>query len=327
MNEIVVFAGAYMLDILMGDPVWLPHPVRLIGLLISRLEALLRGISSEKSAGLIMTFLVAGSIFCIFYAIDKALSLHPSALSYLILIYLTSTTIATNGLLKAGRGIIRALEDGEIIMARQRLSEIVGRDTGVLDEKGILRATIESMAENTSDGIIAPMFYYAIGGLPLAMTYKAINTLDSMVGYRDERYRRFGWASARLDDIANFLPARITGVLIVFSVLVIKILKDPTHALRITHHASRIMLHDGRRHPSPNSGIPESAMAGALGIRLGGPAYYNGVLVEKPFIGDEVSISEDLYMNSARGVMIITLITSFTGFLFTSLILYWRSLL
>jgi len=164
------------------------------------------------------------------------------------------------------------------------------------------------------------------------MTYKAINTLDSMVGYKNERYKNLGWAAARLDDIANYIPARITGVLIVISTLLITILKSPVHALRITHYALRIMLRDGSNHPSPNSGIPEAAMAGALGIRLGGPSFYEGILVEKPYIGEDKSgvkrqRYDQVYLNASGDAISIVKFTSLLGFGLALILLYIRTII
>jgi adenosylcobinamide-phosphate synthase len=226
---------------------------------------------------------------------------------------------------------------------------IVGRDTESLDRKGILRATIETLSENSSDGIIAPMFYFAIGGLPLAMTYKAINTLDSMVGYKNERYLNFGWASARLDDIANFLPARITGSIVVIASFMVgalqSVVQNSSRWFRMIYDAQpllhaaknssdfhrvsgmealRIMIRDGSRHVSPNSGIPEAAMAGALGVKLGGPSSYGGMVSEKPFIGDERSSSEEFYLDASEMALTITKVTSVLGLFAALLVLYVR---
>ncbi|MFZ6016376.1 MAG: adenosylcobinamide-phosphate synthase CbiB [Nitrospirota bacterium] len=222
---------AYFLDIAIGDPKWLPHPVRIMGRAITSLEDFLRfsiqsieqGAKSkenfEKLAGVFLVMVIIGLTYGLSYIIDSALltshfSFLTSYFSLLVMVYLISTTLATKGLIDSARTVIEALKSRNIEAARENLHHIVGRDTDSPDEKGVLRATIESLAENASDGIIAPLFYFAIGGLPLAMTYKAINTMDSMVGYKNGRYRYFDWAAARLDDIANYIPARITGVLI-----------------------------------------------------------------------------------------------------------------
>jgi adenosylcobinamide-phosphate synthase len=176
--------------------------------------------------------------------------------------------------------VVEALEAGQVSEARRRLSWIVGRDTENLDREGMLRATLETVAENLSDGVIAPLFYLMIGGVPLALAFKAASTLDSMVGYNNERYRHFGWASARLDDLWNYLPARLTAWLMV-------------GAARLRgwdwRSARRIWLRDGGKYPSPNAGLPQAALAGALRIRLGGPAAYGGIRKEKPYLGDDDS--------------------------------------
>ena len=181
--------------------------------------------------------------------------------------------------------------------ARNELSCLVGRDTSSLDEKGITRALLETVAENTSDGVIAPLFYLAIGGPPLAMAYKAINTLDSMVGYKNEKYLYFGRASARLDDIANYIPARITAILLAVAAFILR--KDWRRAWRIT-------LRDSGNHPSPNSGYPEAAVAGALGRRLGGLSYYGGMPSNKPFIGDDAGEFQVRDVREAGRLMLMT---------------------
>ncbi|HXW69164.1 MAG TPA: adenosylcobinamide-phosphate synthase CbiB, partial [Dissulfurispiraceae bacterium] len=203
-----------------------------------------------------------------------------------VVVCLTASTMAIRGLITSAQAVIRPVKTGDLEKARLNLSKIVGRDTHSLSREDILKATMESLAENLSDGFIAPLFYLLIGGLPLAMVYKAVNTLDSMVGYNNDVYRHFGWAAARLDDIANYLPARITGLLIVLATFPVMLFKDTLRALTATRRSFTTMLRDGKKHLSPNSGIPEAAMAGALGIRMGGPSAYGGVVVEKPYIGD-----------------------------------------
>lgn len=293
---------AFLLDICIGDPRWLPHPVRIIGGAITKMESLLRwlivarngSVQATRFAGVLLAMAITGATFALSYAIISVLlsSLLTFYLSVFLLVYLTSTTIATRELISSARLVIGCVKEKDLESARRHLSMIVGRDTGRLSDREVLKATMETLAENLSDGVIAPLFYLAIGGLPLAMTYKAINTLDSMVGYRNDKYRDFGWASARLDDIANYVPARITGGLIVLSSLVM------SRSLPAVTFSMKTMLRDGRKHLSPNSGIPEAAMAGALGIRMGGPSVYGGVVVEKPYIGenrreDFVAASED----------------------------------
>lgn len=280
---------AFILGLFIGDPVWLPHPVRGIGWLIRKIEGILRGNIRKKEkierlSGLFLVITVVVFTYVPFYILNSLL-LFPSSsstinsLTILIMVYLISTTIAVKGLTDSAKLVIKYVGDRNLEEARKGVSHIVGRDTEKLDERGILKATIESLAENASDGIIAPIFYFAIGGLPLAMTYKAINTMDSMVGYKNDKYRHFGWAAARLDDIANYIPARITGILIAISSAIIY------RSLFTVQSSLKTMLYDGKKHPSPNSGVPEAAIAGALGIILGGPSTYGGIVVEKPYIG------------------------------------------
>jgi adenosylcobinamide-phosphate synthase len=192
-------------------------------------------------------------------------------------IFLAYTTLATRSLHVETKKVLQALEAGDLERARRELSLLVGRDTAHLDEPEILRALVETIAENISDGVIAPLFYLGLGGPAWAMTYKAINTLDSMVGYKNERYRHIGWASARLDDLANFFPARLAGLMIALSSFILgKSWRD----------SLTILGRDHGRHESPNSAWPEAAMAGALGVQLGGLNYYFGQPNQKPFIGD-----------------------------------------
>ena len=289
---------AFLLDLAIGDPRWLPHPVRMIGKAITHAENSLRAIfreRGEKAAGILLVVLIvipsALTALTIVTLLKQATAGPLMLISKAVMIYFAGTTIALRELLSSANQVTESVRAGLLADARRNLSMIVGRDTAELSEDGVLRATIETLSENLSDGVIAPVFYIAIGGLPLAIAYKAINTLDSMVGYKNEKYIRFGWASARLDDIANYIPARLSGLLIVIAAFLVCLFREPLNSFRITHHSLRIMLRDGRNHTSPNSGMPEAAMAGALGVRLGGPSTYGGIVVEKPYIGDAVSES------------------------------------
>lgn len=308
-----------MLDLAMGDPRWLPHPVTIIGGGIKKVELFLRRYFTtpirERWAGVLMVISIVVPVMAIALFIMSGLRTLQAQNNWgipctVVLVYLVSTTIALRGLTDSARLVIESVKDGSMKAARYKLSMIVGRDTENLTEKDVLKATVETLAENLSDGIIAPIFYLVIGGLPLAMAYKAINTLDSMVGYKNERYMHFGWAAARLDDFANFLPARITGILIVVSVFVIGVVKDTLNSLSVAARSFMIMLRDGRNHTSPNSGVPEASMAGALGIRLGGPSTYGGVLVEKPYIGE--AAKED-YLSAAEEAVPIVQVASVVG--------------
>lgn len=279
-SSIIFFA--FLLDLFLGDPRWFPHPVVMIGRAISLGETILRRFAKVKTAEL-----VAGGILAViipvsaFVAVDFIIKLishiHYWA-GWLAAIFFGYTTIAAKSLYAESQRVTKRLYATDIQGAREELSYLVGRDTHNLDEKEVVRALVETVAENTSDGVIAPLFYLAIGGPPLAMAYKAVNTLDSMVGYKNERYLYFGRASATLDDIANYIPARLTAVLIMLAAFVLR--KD-------WRGAGRITLRDRRNHPSPNSGYPEAAVAGAIGRRLGGLSYYAGIPNNKPFIGDE----------------------------------------
>jgi adenosylcobinamide-phosphate synthase len=191
-------------------------------------------------------------------------------------VVLAATALATRSLISEARAVLTAVRSGAIDVARNRLSRIVGRDTRSLDCREICRAVIETVAENTSDGIVAPLLYLAIGGVPTAMAYKAVNTLDSMIGHSGPPYEWFGKVSARLDDVANFVPSRVTAALMAFASVVAG--GHPWQALRIWRR-------DGRRHRSPNAGQVEASMAGALGVRLGGSSFYDGVEIRRPFIG------------------------------------------
>lgn len=317
---------AFLLDLAIGDPGWLPHPVRIIGSAIAKTEVILRRYLKtplqEKSGGVLLVIMIVAPVFGIAFFIQKIIvsnapSLHYSinALGLIVLIYLTSTTIAVRELINSARIVIESVKNKDIESAKSNLGMIVGRDTGNLSEKGILKATIETLSENLSDGIIAPLFYLTIGGLPLAMAYKAINTLDSMVGYKNDKYKNFGWAAARLDDIANYIPARISGILIVIVSFFV------SRSLFTVHCSLKTMINDGRKHLSPNAGIPEAAIAGALGVKLGGPSTYNGIEIQKPYIGMEKT---ENYLIASEKAMDIIKVSSLIGTGIAVIILYIR---
>ncbi len=294
MISATVLLLAFVLDLLIGDPRWLPHPVRFIGSAISTMERVLRSAvaspAAERTAGFVLVIVIVAPVYFLTGVIVLLLNRLSEQVSVLAgtaaLVVLTATTIATHGLLRSAGLVISSIREGSLESARKHVSMIVGRDTGELSEQGVLRATIETLAENLSDGIVAPLFYLALGGLPLAMAYKAINTLDSMVGYKSDRYRYFGWAAARVDDAANYLPARLTGLIIAVAAFLSACVKDAAKGVAALRRSLAIMARDGRKHPSPNSGVPEASMAGAIGVTLGGPNVYSGVLINKPVIGD-----------------------------------------
>lgn len=266
-------AAGVALDLALGDPQWLPHPVRAVGWFARVAERLLRATRLPlRIAGAIFWLLVVGTFTAIVWATVRLG--HEWAGVYWIYSLLACRDLDV----EAGR-VIGALEERDHEKARKRLSWIVGRDTAALDEREMVRATVETVAENLSDGVIAPLFYLALAGPAGMAAYKAVNTLDSMVGYRNERYADFGWASARIDDAANFIPARITAVLIWIAALL-----PGFNAVR----AFRVTLRDGGSQPSPNSGFPEAAVAGALGVQLGGVNFYQGKRSVKPALGDAV---------------------------------------
>ncbi len=306
---------AYVADLVLGDPKRYPHPVRLIGSAILFFERrwLRRGDSPFHQAllgGILMVLIVGGTGFMIWGMIRLAEGVHPT-ISSLVSIFFAYTTLATQNLYVEVRKIIKLLEKGDLSRARKDVGFLVSRDTDALDEREICRALIETTSENTSDGIVAPLFYLVIGGPPLAVAYKALNTLDSMVGYKNGRYRYFGWASARADDLANLIPARLTALLFVLSSLLLR---------RDWKKAGKIAWRDGRKNISPNSGYPEAAVAGALGIQLGGRNVYFGRAVTKPLIGDLLKpitlkeVKESLHLmigTSLIAVLIAILILQF----------------
>jgi adenosylcobinamide-phosphate synthase len=273
-----VILAAVILDLLIGDPRWFPHPVVYIGRLIEALEKALRRLVRNERLGGMLLLIMAVGITCLLTVALLAIAYAVSPyLGFGVAVILSWSSLAARSLHRESRLVADALGRGDLATARRCLSFIVGRDTAGLSEPEVWRATVETVAENTSDGVIAPLFYLCLGGPVLAIAYKAVNTLDSMVGYRNERYKSFGWASARVDDLANFMPARLTGMLMVAVA--------PLFGFQ-PGNAWRIMRRDGRNHSSPNSGIPEAAVAGALGVRLGGASVYSGKRVEKPTIGD-----------------------------------------
>lgn len=272
---------AYILDLIFGDPQNIIHPVQIIGKIISLGEKILL---KEKSgsrykffAGIILNIFVVSITYgltCLIYKSSKI-----SGVFILIEIYLMYTVFSVNSLAREGNRVYNILKEGNIEKARKDLSYLVSRDTETMDEKMIIRSTMETISENTVDGIVAPMFYMFLGGLPLAMTYKAINTLDSMVGYKNERYMDFGKFSAKIDDVVNFIPARITGVLIVAASMI----------LRYNYKNSlKMFIRDRKNHSSPNSAHAEASVAGALGVQFGGRVSYFGKEADKPTIGDKI---------------------------------------
>ena len=274
-----IFFGAYIVDLIIGDPHRFPHPVVIIGKFVGFLERGMGGFIDKKKAGIILWFTVVIPVYFITLGIVEGCFFINPLFGMIISVFLASLTLATKSLYDESKTVLNALNRGNMEEARKRLSMIVGRDTKDLNEEEILRAVIETVSENLSDGILTPMFYLTLGGVPLAMAYKAVNTLDSMVGYKNDEYRDIGCFSAKMDDMANLIPARLTGFIIIFSAFI----------LRLNWRDSwRIMRRDGQNHSSPNSGISEAAVAGSLGIQLGGENRYFGEIVRKPTIGDKI---------------------------------------
>jgi adenosylcobinamide-phosphate synthase len=276
-EDVVALAFGFVLDQLLGDPPNWPHPVRWIGRWIGFLESILRRVFRERLGGLVLLVVVTGSVAGVSWGIlELAGWWNPWARAAAagVLIYYG---LAARSLARETEAVLIPCEKGDWMEARNRLSGIVGRDTHDLSAEEIHRACIETVAENTTDGVIAPLFYAALAGPVGLWAYKAVNTLDSMVGYRNARYLHFGWASARIDDLANYLPARLTYFLLCCAAALLE---------RRGFDALRIGWRDSRKHPSPNSGWAEAAMAGALGVLLGGPSRYGGILSEKPCLGE-----------------------------------------
>lgn len=282
MYLVVVTALAFALDAVLGDPRWLPHPVVAMGRVISWAEPRLRAAFSDSPAGRRRAgrVLAAGLpviSFCLVWAVLAPLGAISPAARFAVEVYLCYQLLAACELRRQSLAVAHALRAGGLVAARRAVGMIVGRDTSVLDAAGCIRAAVETVAENASDGVVAPLLYMMVGGAPLAAAYKAVNTLDSMLGYKNERYIDFGRASARLDDAANWIPARATALCMVAAA--------PLAGLDAAG-AFRVWRRDRAAHLSPNAGQPESAAAGALGVRLNGPGVYGGVLVQKPYVGD-----------------------------------------
>ncbi len=272
-----ILPAAFILDAVLGDPRWLPHPVRWMGRAIAACEPLFRRVTSRESlaGGLYAACLICGTWLITYLTIEISQKIHP-LLRIGIEIVLIFYCLSARSLADAAREIYHCLMNAKVDLARQKVSLIVGRDVSRYDAAAIARATVETVSEKLVDGVTAPLFFAAIGGAPLAMMYKMINTLDSMVGYKNDAYHRFGKASARIDDIFNYVPVRLTVPII-------------SLAGGILAGRGRLSLRtavtEGANHTSPNAGFAEAALAGVLRVKLNGPNFYHGKLVEKPYIG------------------------------------------
>ena len=288
MRIILLMLGGFILDGIFGDPAWLVHPVVIMGKAITALEKFLRKRlpntpEGERLGGRILamalpvgTLLITGGVCWLFYRISPILG-------FAIELLWCAQALAAKGLAQESTNVYRELVKGDLPASRRAVSRIVGRDTAELTSEGVTKAAVETVAENASDGVIAPLFYMMLGGAPLALVYKAINTMDSMVGYKNEKYLNFGRAAAKLDDAANYLPSRIAALLWIASAALTG--NDAKSAWRIWRR-------DRRKHASPNSAQTESACAGALNVQLAGPATYFGKYCDKPTIGDAVRAIE-----------------------------------
>lgn len=311
----LAFWLGYIADLVFGDPYWMPHPIRLIGKQIELTENLLRRVFSKESmlkgAGIILLVSVVGSAFALPYFLLKgAYNLSPYLAIGLeaLMVY---QILATKCLHVETDKVRVALLNDDIKAARYAISMLVSRDTEKMEKEDIIKAAVETMTENIVDGIISPMFFIALGGAPLGFAFKAVNTLDSMVGYKNDKYMNLGWASAKFDDLANYIPARLTAWLVIFSSFILGL--DAKNAIKI-------LKRDKKNHSSPNSPLSEAPAAGALRIELGGKAWYFGEMSIKPTMGDPLEIpsvehiqksSKLMYMTSFVGLVVATVFVHF----------------
>jgi len=311
MEKLLILAPlvfGYILDLIIGDPDNWPHPIRVFGNAIAAGDKLLNKNPSRFLKGMLLAITLCLLTFFFFYFLNDILLTINSWLFIAVNSVWVWYGLANNALITEGRNVFLVLEKEGLEAGRKQLSRIVGRDTSQLTAQQIRIAVFETMSENLSDGVIAPLFFYAIGGIPVMMVYKMINTLDSMIGYRNDKYEQFGKFAARLDDVANFIPARITALLMV--------------VVTGNYRGLQFVFKYGNRHKSPNSGYPESALAGILDCRFGGPNVYHGKWVDKPFIGENDRIIES---GEIRKVAWINNKVCFLAVLIISLICYLQS--
>ena len=308
----------FIIDLILGDPYSLPHPIRFIGLLISRLEKLVRSRFNNLHKGgiflavivLVISTAVPLAILIVCYKVNVVLGVAVESV-------MCWQLVAARCLQKESMKVYYAIKENDVEKARKAVSMIVGRDTDVLDETGIIKAAVETVAENTSDGVTAPIMYIALGGAALGFFYKAANTMDSMIGYKNEKYAEIGLFAARFDDLLNFIPSRLTALAMIFSVYIMRF---------DVRNAFYIWKRDRRKHASPNSAQTESVCAGALDIRLAGDAYYFGELHKKEFIGDDIRSPENEDIRRANrlmyctSVVVLVLSLTFRAFVFGGLL-------
>lgn len=310
MMALLACGTGFILDFLFGDPVWLYHPIRLIGALIAFLEKQFRRICKDQKnaqfvaggALWILVVLVSVVVPCLFlYAAGRV---HP-VLRFLLESFWCWQLLAAKGLKQESMKVYAEVKKGDLPGARKAVSMIVGRDTQCLDEAGVVKAAVETVAENTSDGVTAPLLFMMIGGAPLGFFYKAVNTMDSMIGYKDEKYLYLGRCAAKMDDVLNYIPARLSAFLMIAAAWVLKM---------DARGAWRIYLQDRRKHASPNSAQTEAVCAGALQIRLAGDAWYFGKLYKKDYIGDDIRPVEAEDIPRADRLMYGTAVLTFLLF-------------
>lgn len=308
----------FIIDLILGDPYSLPHPIRFIGLLISRLEKFVRSRFNNLHKGgiflavivLVISTAVPLAILIVCYKVNVVLGVAVESI-------MCWQLVAARCLQKESMKVYHAIKENDVEKARKAVSMIVGRDTDVLDETGIIKAAVETVAENTSDGVTAPIMYIALGGAALGFFYKAANTMDSMIGYKNEKYAEIGRFAARFDDLLNFIPSRLTALAMIFSAYIMRF---------DVRNAFYIWKRDRRKHASPNSAQTESVCAGALDIRLAGDAYYFGELHKKEFIGDDIRSPENEDIRRANrlmyctSVVVLVLSLTFRAFVFGGLL-------
>ncbi len=297
-----------IVDLIIGDPSFYPHPVVLIGGLINFLEKILLNKKNndyiKKAKGVLLVITVLLITFFITYFLIYLFKQLPYILNIMANGLLLSTTIAVKGLRDSAYKIYKKLKENNLDESKKMLSFIVSRDTEHLNKEETIKGTIETVAENTSDAIIAPIFYFLIGGPILSVIYKAVNTMDSMLGYKNEKYYYFGWAAAKLDDLANYIPSRLTALLFIAA----SFLKNYNYK-----GAIEVVRKDAKKHASPNAGYPEAAVAGALGIKLGGPSRYFNKIVDKAALGIG---SVDINTNQIKKTINLMYLSTFIFYIF-----------
>ena len=298
LHTITAVALALILDWIIGDPRNYPHPVKLIGWLARRLEKIFYPI---QGGGFVTVITIYAVSFMLPLILLKMLAPWP-AIQFILEVIIIYSSLSLKDLLIHSRRVRKALKSGDIVRSRQAVGMMVGRDTAELDENGVCQATFESVAENFSDGVVAPLFFALLGGAPLAMLYKSINTCDSMFGYRNERYYKFGFWAAKIDDVANFIPARLAAVGVLIA--------SPFLGLS-SKNCFAVIRRDAKKHLSPNSGYPESAFAGACEVKIGGTHRYGGKTIIKPHIGNKLRYLTPAIVEQAETICIVTTVVLF----------------